>query len=341
MDRSSAPQRLLRMALLSLAAIGVGLAVSLPVAAIVVLTTLIAVIDAGVQPLSDRWAVVTGGGYGSIRMFGSLGWICVAPLGGAIADQLGIGVLFWGFAGLLVGAAVLAGFNRIESSGEENSEGSEDGVEAGASQGASPGPGAIGSIRNGLRSLVEVQAVRYLVPAVILHDFVARSLFRFEPLYLDRLGVNLGMVGFASAIPAMVELAGMPIADALGKRWSPGTVMMAGILAFLLRMVLVVAAPVQEVIIATKILDGIEFSFVLVGTVGMISALWPAGRIGTVLAVLTVSLPQLVQLAAFPTIGALFELFGGPPLYVLGFLTSGAALLLLIALQRASGRAAK
>ncbi len=312
-DGVVSPVRLIRSAIAALAALGIVLALPVPMWLVVVVTTLIAAVDAGLQPLSDRLAVMVereerGATYGSIRVFGSLGWICVTPLAGMFADRFDIRVLFVGYTLLLIPAFLT--------------------VRSAAASRSAPRSHRFG--RDTLLVVLDDVELRLLVAALVVHQFVSRSIFRFEPLYLDRFGVRMAMIGFASAIPAIVELAAMPVASHLGRRFSPRRVIVAGMVAFLVRMVLVRLYPVAPVVIASKVLGGVQFAFVLVGTVGMLTERWVTGPIGTALAVITVSVPHVVQLVAFPVSGYLFERLGGAFLYTLGAAGSVVSIVLVI-----------
>jgi PPP family 3-phenylpropionic acid transporter len=322
-DAVASPATVVGRALAALIVTGIALALALPIWVIVLLTTVIAIVDAGVQPLSDRLAVMIerqpgGVSYGSIRVFGSVGWICITPIAGMLADRLEIRVLFAGFALLLV-PALLSAYRIARSSG------------------AAPSASDRFSRADAV-AIARDPELRFFVGALILHQFVSRSIFRFEPLYLDSLGVRMTMIGVASAIPAIVELAGMPVASVLGRRITPRRVIIAGMATFLTRMILVLLIPIAPVVIASKVLGGVQFAFVLVGTVGVLTERWISGPIGTVLALVTVSIPQVVQLVAFPVSGFLFERYGGAFLYTVGAGASAVAIALLVAAGRGERR---
>gem|GEM_PF-2690614 len=320
-DRNDADKKLLTRLLVILSGVGVILVFHPPLYAILILTGVFAVADAGAAPLADKLALSvireTGtGSYGGTRVFGSLGWICMAPLAGFLVDKFTIDTLFTGFVVLVLPAAYLAGSAGKSVTGKP--------VSSGAGMTVCGSPGSVLRHRQLLRSIAPA------IVALLLHQFFARSLFRFEPLYLESLGVSTAIIGITVSIPALVELGGMPLAGLLESRVGPWRVVRIGITLFAVRMALVRLWPTVPMIIVSKILDGFEFAFVLVGTVGLITAESKGEPPATLLALVTVSLQQAVQLISLPVSGIVFERFGGVHLYTLAGLSSTTAIMVLL-----------
>ena len=166
--------------------------------------------------------------------------------------------------------------------------------------------------------------------ALFLHGIFRQALFRFEPLYLDLMGLDLTGIGLAGAIPAMVELAAMPLAGRLAGTRGPKNLL---ILAFALngfRTVLVMSAPFVGVILASRVLDGAGYAAQMIGTVALVSERVPKNHFKTILALLSVSLIHLVGMVGNPIAGLIFDNYGMLTLYALSLGGSLTALVIML-----------
>ncbi len=294
-----------------------------PLIVILAASIVMRISEDGIGPMIDGFAVgriettENSWGYGGIRVFGSLGWILAAHLAGAVADRVGTSALFNGYAIFLFMAAVLLfflrkGFTFRSAETERN------------------------NISTKLR-LISISGIikkdRFLagaMAALFLHGIFRQALFRFEPLYLDVMGLDLTGIGLAGAIPAVVELAAMPLAGRLAGVRGPKNLL---ILAFALngfRTVLVMSAPFVGVILASRVLEGAGYAAQMIGTVALVSERVPKNHFKTILALLSVSLIHLVGMIGNPIAGLIFDNYGMLSLYALSLGGSLTALVIML-----------
>ncbi len=100
-DASAQPRRLLQFGLFATSLCMLALSLQSVFAWMAFIVTLDALLSVGVAPLSDvvTLTVIKQGqsGYGSVRLWGSLGWAVTALLGGWLIEQTGLLTMFAGY----------------------------------------------------------------------------------------------------------------------------------------------------------------------------------------------------------------------------------------------------
>ena len=100
-DATAHPRRLLQFGLLATSLCMLALSQQTIFAWMAMIVTLDALLSINVAPLSDvvALAVIKGrAGFGSVRLWGSLGWAVTALLGGWLIEQTGLFTMFAGYA---------------------------------------------------------------------------------------------------------------------------------------------------------------------------------------------------------------------------------------------------
>lgn len=312
-DRAQRPRRMLQLSLAAsaLAFLAIGFQASfVEIASCIVVYALL---SSGINPMSEAMALaVTRSepdvGYGSIRRWGSLGWICVILPAGWLIDQVGLGMVFWGnFVALLL-AVIPLGWMRLQTQSKEDKT-------------AGPRPGLVAAARSVLssRPLVGMSL------ALVLMWFSGLGVSQFQTLYLKSLGADGFLIGLASTTSAMIELPAMIWADRWVRRFGPGRVLRWGLLGIAARMAGVLLLPGVATIVFTNALMGTFFSMYSVATMIYIQQNAPQRQIAMVMALLMVTLQNLVRIVAGGLSGAMYDAFGGAYwLYAVGL---GGALL--------------
>ncbi|MCO5194661.1 MAG: MFS transporter, partial [Anaerolineae bacterium] len=159
---------------------------------IVTTALLITLAGAGQVPLSDTLALdianrIPNVGYGSIRVYGSLGWALVTTFSGRLIELYGMFVGFVGNAAGMIASAVILFFLPRVSPGHQ-------------SQTDTIRP----NWRQTARLLRQNRSLLGLAVAVSLASVAGIAVFQFEPIYLDELGASATLIGLASTIPAVV-----------------------------------------------------------------------------------------------------------------------------------------
>lgn len=260
----------------------------------------------GIQPASDTMTVkilesTTRAGFGSVRVWASLGWAIMAVVGGALIQKTGYFSGFLAYAGTLgLAVLVLTGI-RAEKTGEN----------------------AVTAAKQERKSLMSALAPLRspifwgLSLALGIEWATQIGVSTFEPVYLKQLGATDTIVGIAGAMGAVIELGGMFMADRLTRRRGARVVVLYSYLFYALGVTLVLAAPSVTTILIERAINGIAFSLFTVGVVNYINVNTKPGETATVMALITVTLRSLVGIVASPLNGMAFDAFGAYWLYVI------------------------
>jgi len=131
---------------------------------------------------------------------------------------------------------------------------------------------AAGELANAFGLALKNRVLVLSAIALFLHGIFRQALFRFEPVYLKSLGVELGGIGLAASIPAAMELIAMPLAGLISARRSPLFTIALGMIISMMRVAAVALWPVPAVILASKVLEGAAYAFETVGIVELVAS---------------------------------------------------------------------
>jgi PPP family 3-phenylpropionic acid transporter len=299
-DRSSHPARVLQVTLVVSALISLIIGFHKVFFWLLLLTILNATFSCAVLPLGDSLALNVGGQeyYGSVRMWGSLGWAVTVLGAGWLIEKTTILSGFYGFTAILIGAALLLFL-----------------VPDGGTQGEQPDPPPrrAGSIRTllGDRNLLALAGV------VCVWYFVEGGFRYFEPLYLDQLGARESVLGLLNMLRALVEIPSMLWADRIARQRSPGLLIIAALVVKGLACAVAVAFPVVPVIVLVRTIDGLSGAFLYVGIVVFVGRYAPVGQRSFAITLITSTLVNLMFLVNGPFSGWILETIGGYWLYVI------------------------
>lgn len=270
---------------------------------IVTTALLITLAGAGQVPLSDTLALdianrIPNVGYGSIRVYGSLGWALVTTFSGRLIELSGMFVGFVGNAtGMLASAVILFFLPRV-SPGHQ-------------SQTDTIRP----NWRQTARLLRQNRSLLGLAVAVSLASVAGVAVFQFEPIYLDELGASATLIGLASTIPAVVELGGMLWADRLSRRIGAMPLLQIALMLYMVRVIAILVSPTILTILAMRVVLGLGYSLYSVGIVNAIKVNSPPGQLAMMMALFTITLSNLAQIVGSPVAGAIFDAVGAYWLY--------------------------
>jgi len=271
--------------------------------------------SSAINPLADAFTVqVTGGAqgrFGSVRMWGSLGWAVMVLMAGWLIEKQGIGVIFLTYALFGIGGVLLLqpfALDRAAASGEAT---------------------LTSHIWAVARDLLRRRVMVGLLVALFLADLLGAGVNQFEALFMDQLGARETMIGLTYTLAALVELPGMIWADRLVRRFGPDRVLRLSLLVGIARGGLVLLWPTVPVVVGTGLLRGIYFAFSIVGLTVLATSLAPRQQETTVLALFTVTLTNLSNLLGAPPAGLMFDALGGRWLFGLMLIGMAAAWLIL------------
>jgi PPP family 3-phenylpropionic acid transporter len=304
-DQAEDPRKLLRWAFIGSATVYLLISRQDAFAWLALLTCFTGILGAGVDPMSDAIAVnllkgQSKTGFGSIRLWGSLGWAVMVLLSGWVIERTSIISAFWGYAVLVAFTVVVLGLLDVGNRQHPNHKIEKQAIRTGA---------MVGLISRD-RALVG------LALAIGIVWFTRTGIYQFQAIYLDQLGARESLIGVASTLGALIELPGMLWADHLIRQYGSHRVLGITMLLYAIMNGFVVLYPSVSAIMAAAALGGIAFSFYSVGIVVFLSERSPFGQTATILAIYTSTLRGLISMAAAPLAGIVFDLAGAYWLYM-------------------------
>lgn len=258
---------------------------------------------AGLTTIMDMMTVrslekTSGAGFGSIRSWGSFGWACLALLAGAIIERTSVEIIFIAYAiSMATGILLLAGL-RV--------------------------PPALGTAQTSAErtpfaksfEFLKRPAITWVALTLAVTWLTMNGLQNFESIYIKQLGGGETLVGLASTMGAVIELFAMPWADRINRRLGSRKLLEAWLWVRALSMLVVIIHPSTTSILISRAITGFAFSFFTVGIVGYITGNTLPHQTATALALLTTTLKALVDSAASPLNGLIFDTLGAYWFYV-------------------------
>lgn len=301
-DRTT--RRLLQVALIGTALLSMLLGQQVLFIGILALSIIRSITYAGISPMSDNLAIAasesTPSGYGSIRAWASFGWALIVLLAGWMIQKWGNISIFAGTAVTMLLAAISLQFVQLHPHPETGTR-------------ATGGSSAFSVIT----ALLHNPAAIGFGLLVIFSNLGNSGVLQFEMLYLDHLGASSLIIGIASMVGAAVELIAMPWTDRLLRgRVNSRSLLLHAMLIYIGLRLLVYLFPSIPMIIITRAFGGIAFSFYTVAGVRYASDLAPLEQRGTMLAIYTVTLINIINIIGTPLAGSLYDLAGGRVLYL-------------------------
>lgn len=265
-----------------------------------------ALISSGVDPLmssqSIRIASEAGSGFGSVRLWGSLGWAVMAPISGWIIQRTSLLSIFTEYIILMLLAASILFFVKSGTKPDE------------------PVEAAPAKIRLPLREVVREilhnrELVILLVASVIL--WIGTNGTKFESVYLKQLGAGDASIGWVNTMGAIFEVPSMIFADRVMRRKSPTFTLHIGYLIYMLGFSIIVIHPAVPTFLIYRAIGGVGLGFYLTSFTNFIARRAPGQQTATVLAFYSVTFAGVINLLASMLSGWVFDLVGPYWLYVM------------------------
>jgi MFS transporter, PPP family, 3-phenylpropionic acid transporter len=198
-DYTRKPVMVLASALLSTALIGLIYSSVHQYIWLLVVAAFLAFTQSAIVPLSDsitlNYVQKTKGSYGSIRLWGAIGFALSVLVGGRLSEQFSIGIIFYVFAFILLLSAILA-WRLPRESQTMNVE-----------------------IRQGMAQLFKIpKFVLFLVVTFLVFGPIYANNFYFG-VFVKEIGGTLTGVGLAFLLAAGSEAPFMKVADGLIRRY--------------------------------------------------------------------------------------------------------------------------
>jgi MFS transporter, PPP family, 3-phenylpropionic acid transporter len=325
-DASRHPRRLIMFALLASACFALLRGIQSLFWTISIFIVADALIGSGAGSLSNVQAVNAArgekSGFGSIRLWGSLGWAVVTRLAGWLIERLGLYVPFAGYAVMVVAAVFALFFVRGETKPKSELE-----------------KVIHVPLRQMLKTLSHNRTMIGVALAFTIIWIATMGRSQFETLYMTSLGAKAGLIGVANTVSALFEVPFMLLADRLIRRNGASRILRYSMLVQAASFLPVVLAPTIPSFFILRILASIALSFNVPAYYHFLMESSPAGQGGTVISLFDVTLRSGVSLLAAPLAGFLYDLVGAYWLYLIGLCGCVLAWLILQGLARSPTRA--
>lgn len=321
-DNVSNPRRVLQICLMGSAVLFLILSRQSVFLWIAVIIAFEAMIGAPIYPLSDAQALNVANhqkeGYGSIRLWGSLGWAITAFVGGWIVERTGLVSVFIGYAiSYSLCALMLVWITTPKSQTQKIDE---------------PSPPLIDVVQG----LLHDRALIGLAIAFAIFWLTSNGRQQFEALYMQQLGASERIIGLAYTYPAIIEIPIMLWADKLMRKYGAGKLLTLALLIEAFVMGIIVISPSLISILFMRLASSVYYSFYAISSIAYASERAPAGQSATVLSLYFVTLGSTISLVASPITGMIFDRAGAYPLYIIAMVGAFAAWLILVFTQNNS-----
>ena len=239
-------------------------------------------------------------GYGSIRLWGSLGWSVVVLLTGWMNGKFSIRSGFFLYAAMnLIAVLVLTQLSPQNRSASAP-------VNAGVSR-----------YFSGIVDLFRNPALSGFGLMTIITAIGNLGVLNYETIYLDKLGASDSIIGVACMVSAVVEVPMMLISDKMIRRFGPIKVIRTSLFVYSAVRLVVLLFPSVTTVILMRALGGIAFSLLTIGQVVFINMTLHSEKAGTALVIFTITIPTLINILLTPLFGSIYDNLGAGWLYLI------------------------
>jgi len=260
--------------------------------------------SSGIMPISDSMAVTVAqesdSGYGSVRVWASVGWIICVLSSGWLVARFGYIAAFVGICLMWLTASGLIFFIKPHYFSSHQL------VDQ-------PKP----NVRVALQFIRQDKVLIGFAFALIAVGFLNSGVLQFENVFLAQLGASKQIISVAGILSAVVELPFMIFSDRIIRRVGAHRLLLTAMFLILLQRLAVLIWPFIPTIMVIRFIGGVSFSFYTISFIGLISSRTQPTQTGTVLALFTVTIAGLVNIVAAPISGAVFDVIGARWLYAL------------------------
>jgi PPP family 3-phenylpropionic acid transporter len=226
-------------------------------ASLVPIVAAYAVLGSAIVPLLDSAALEEAEthqrSYGSLRVWGTIGWSCSTWLVGELIEALGMRLLFYGYA---AGVALTFAVSLFQKPRRQVLR--------------SP-------MASGLRSLLLRRGFLVFLLSIFLLGTTIGAVNSFFSLYLDGLGAGEGVIGLAWTISALSEIPVMLASGGIMRRVGAEGLLTISFLTYALRWLLFSLITDPGWVLLPQILHGLSFGAFLVGGVNYVNERTPEG----------------------------------------------------------------
>jgi PPP family 3-phenylpropionic acid transporter len=239
--------------------------------------------------------------FGSIRLWGSIGYAVATLLAGWVYQNYGLTVNSWLFL-LMVAVSVLIlilipnyVFEVEEKETEEKL-----------------------SLPSVIKLIVDHRFLLLMALALALSDPTQDGVRTFEPIYMQSLGLGAGMIGLANMLSALGEVPFMIYADRIIQKFGIRQIVLLVFIFDLLRRLAVWFFPSAGMVFATSIITSFSFTFRLVSSITLINLILPKNVTSTANAFIGVTMFGVGYMISNALAGFIYDNLGNREVYLMG-----------------------
>jgi len=239
--------------------------------------------------------------FGSIRLWGSVGFALATLLAGWIYQEYGIKantVFFLVMIAMSILTLMLTSKSVLDSEEEKHEEKL--------------------SLNAILKLIVSHRYLFFMALALSLSDPTQDGIRNFEPIYMSNLGLEAGMIGFANMLSAISEVPFMVYADRIIRKFGIRNIILFVFVFDILRRLAVWFFPTSGMVFATSVLTSFSFTFRLVCSVTLVNLTLPKNVTSTANAFIGVTMFSLGFMVSNAIGGFVYDSLGNRYLYLMG-----------------------
>lgn len=242
-----------------------------------------------------------GSSFGSIRLWGSIGYGVSTLFAGWIYQNYGFTYNSAGFL-ILIGLSIVVLLFL---------------------------PGSVFDMTGGIKRLdINLSSVLKMVSshrflwlmalALAISDPTQDGIRSFEPIYMQNLGLQAGIIGLANSLSALGELPFMLNADKVIRKIGIQRIIIFVFLFDLLRRLVVWFFPSAGVVFVTSVLTSASFTFRLVSSITLVNLILPKHVTSTANALIGVTMFGVGYMISNALSGFVYDRFGNREVYLVG-----------------------
>ena len=242
-----------------------------------------------------------GASFGSIRLWGSIGYAVSTLIAGWIYQNYGFTyntLIFLVMVGLSIVVLLLIPSSAFDISGKTKQERLK--------------------LSAVLKLIVNHRFLWLMALALAISDPVQDGVRSFEPIFMQNLGLEAGMIGLANSLSALGEVPFMIYADRVIRKVGIQRIIVIVLLFDLVRRMLVWFFPSAGVVFVTSVLTSISFTFRLVCSVTLVNLILPKQVTSTANAVIGVTMFGMGYILSNALCGFVYDRFGNREVYLIG-----------------------
>ena len=239
--------------------------------------------------------------FGSIRLWGSIGYALAVLLAGWIYQKYGIKantVFFIVMIAISISTLLLTSKSVLDLEEEKHEEKL--------------------SLNAILKLIVSHRYLFFMALALALSDPTQDGIRSFEPIYMSNLGLEAGMIGLANMLSAIGEVPFMIYADRIIRKFGIRNMILFVFVFDILRRLAVWFFPTAEMVFATSVITSFSFTFRLVSSVTLVNLTLPKNVTSTANAFIGVTMFSLGFMISNAIGGLIYDSLGNRYIYLMG-----------------------